>query len=58
MLKWILPEIDPSEPVIDQSMYDRKDWASSEFGHIEGVETIPPNAPEPRGFGFTINTSR
>ena len=29
--------------------------ASSDFGHIEGEESIPPNAPELRGFGFIIN---
>ena len=25
------------------------------FGHIDGKESIPPNAPEPRGFGFIVN---
>ena len=34
--------------------FDRKDWASSEFGHVEGKENLPPNMPEPRGLGFTI----
>ena len=33
-------------------------WAdgseSSEFGHIQGVEELPPKAPAPRGFGFTM----
>ena len=45
---------DPTEPVIDQSIFDAKDWASSEFGHLGGKEELPPNQPEPRGFGFTI----
>ena len=45
---------DPSDPVIDQSKYEAKDWASSEFGHVEGKEELPPKMPEPRGFGFTI----
>ena len=44
---------DPSEPVIDESQYERKDWASSEFGHIEGKQVLPPNMPQPRGLGFT-----
>lgn len=45
---------DPSVPAIDESMYEAKDWASSEFGHLEGVEETPPNMPEPRGVGFVI----
>ena len=45
---------DPSDPVIDESDYEAKDWASSEFGHLEGKEEIPPKMPEPRGFGFVV----
>lgn len=45
---------DPSDPVIDETQFEAKDWASSEFGHLEGVEEVPPNMPEPRGFGFVI----
>ena len=45
---------DPSDPIIDKSQYQRKDWTSSEFGHIEGKEELPPNMPEPRGLGFII----
>ena len=36
-------------------MFERKDWTSSEFGHIQGEEIMPPNAPEPKGIGFIIN---
>jgi hypothetical protein len=43
---------DPSDPVIDEAQFDAKDWASSEFGHLDGVEELPPNMPEPRGQGF------
>ncbi len=43
---------DPSDPCIDFATYEKKDWMSSEFGHIDGKEEIPANAPEPRGFGF------
>ena len=45
---------DPSDPMIDESLFERKDWASSEFGHVEGDEILPSNAPQPRGFGFTM----
>ena len=45
---------DPTEPDIDPSQFDIKDWASSEFGHLEGKEEMPPKQPEPRGIGFTI----
>jgi hypothetical protein len=33
----------PSDPVIDEAEFDAKDWASSEFGHLDGVEELPPN---------------
>jgi hypothetical protein len=29
---------DPSDPVIDEAQFDAKDWASSEFGHLDCVE--------------------
>ena len=45
---------DPSEPVIDESQFEAKDWASSEFGHVEGKELRPSNMPAPRGQGFTM----
>ena len=45
---------DPSDALIDKQDFDRKDWASSEFGHVEDKEDLPPNMPEPRGLGFTI----
>jgi len=45
---------DPSDPVIDEASFQRKDWTSSEFGHIEGKEVLPPNMPAPRGLGFTM----
>ena len=43
---------DPSDPVIDETKFEKQDWTSSEFGHVDGVEALPVNAPEPRGFGF------
>jgi len=45
---------DPSDPVVDETKFVRKDWASSEFGHLEPTEQLPPNMPEPRGLGFVI----
>ena len=45
---------DPSDPTINQQDFEKKDWTSSEFGHVEGREELPPNMPEPRGMGFTI----
>ena len=35
-------------------MWEAKDWVSSEFGHLEGKEEVPPNMPEPRGLGFVV----
>ena len=46
---------DPSDPVIDESAFELKDWTSSEFGHLQGKEELPPNMPEPRGQGFIIS---
>jgi hypothetical protein len=45
---------DPSDPVIDETEFGRKDWTSSEFGHIQGSEVLPLNMPQPRGMGFTM----
>jgi hypothetical protein len=47
---------DPSDPVIDETEFEVKDWTSSEFGHLEGIEEIPPNVPEHRGQGFVLST--
>jgi Reverse transcriptase (RNA-dependent DNA polymerase) len=46
---------DPSDPEILESDFERRDWTSSEFGHIDGQEVVPPNMPEPRGQGFTVS---
>jgi hypothetical protein len=43
---------DPSDPVIDEARFNAKDWAPREFGHLDGVEELPPNMPELRGQGF------
>ena len=44
---------DPTDPVIDQSLFDRKYWTASEFG-LTMKEELPPNMPTPRGMGFVI----
>ena len=45
---------DPSEPILDESAFQRKDWTSSEFGHIDGKEVLPHNMPQRRGLGFML----
>ena len=44
----------PSDPVVDENDSKRRDWASSEFGHVEGKEEFPVNTPLPRGNGFIM----
>jgi hypothetical protein len=38
-----------------ESAFEVKDWTSSEFGHLQAKEELPPNLLEPRGQGFVIN---
>ena len=45
---------DPSDLVVDENDFERRDWASSEFGNVEGKEEFPANMPEPRGHGFIM----
>ena len=45
---------DPSDPVVDEGQFQRRDWASSEFGHLDGQEELPERMPEPRGLGVMI----
>ena len=45
---------DPSNPTINEQDFEKKDWTSSEFGHVKGREELPPNMPKPRGMGYTI----
>ena len=46
---------DPSDPVEEHDVFERRDWTSSEFGAVQGKEEIPPNMPETRGQGFTMH---
>ena len=45
---------DPSDPVIEESEFERKDWTSSEFGGTT-TEEFPVNMPHPRGLGFIVS---
>jgi hypothetical protein len=38
---------DPSDPVIDEAQFDAKNWASSGFEHLDGVEELPPTCQSP-----------
>ena len=46
--------LDPSDPALNYDEFDRKDWTSSEFGHVEGEEQVPFNMPQARGLGFVM----
>ena len=47
--------LNPSDPTdMDMGAFERRDWTTSEFGHLE-KEEAPPNAPAPRGFGFVMH---
>ena len=45
---------DPSEPEVELSQFERRDWMASKFGHVVGKEETPKDMPEPRGMGFVI----
>ena len=47
---------DPSDPVIDENDFKLRNWTTSEFGHLQGKEEVPPNMSEPRGLGFVMHT--
>mmetsp|Transcript_6374 Transcript_6374/g.9809 ORF Transcript_6374/g.9809 Transcript_6374/m.9809 type:complete len:111 (+) Transcript_6374:1188-1520(+) len=46
---------DPSDPVVNETDFERKDWTSSFFGDIDGEEELAPKMPQPRGMGFIVN---
>ena len=45
---------DPSDPIIDEAQFERKDWTCSEYGHVDGEEVLLENMPAPRVLGFTM----
>ena len=44
---------DPTEPFIDESLFERKDWSTSEMSG-KGSEELPDTMPMPRGQGFVM----
>ena len=38
---------DPTVPFIDEASFEVKNWTTSKFGHLQGDEILPPNAPTP-----------
>ena len=44
--------LDPTVPDIDEQLFPKEDWSHTAFGHVK--EELPPNAPKPRGIGFTL----
>ena len=46
--------LNPSDPVIDKSLFEWKDWTSSEFGNVKRKEELTPKKPHPRGLGFVL----
>ena len=46
---------DPSDPIIDEAEFEKKDWTTSEFGHCAGEKILPANMPKARGFGFLVS---
>ena len=40
--------------MVEESRFEQKDWTSSEFSHVEGVEELPPNILELSGLGFVM----
>ena len=45
---------DPSDPVVEQDVFEQRDWTSSEFGTEQRKEEVLSNMPEPRGLGFVM----
>jgi len=43
---------DPSDPEIDELLFQKEDWTNTVYGSCS--EDKPPNAKEPRGYGFKI----
>ena len=46
---------DPSNTVIDESLFNRKDWTASEFV-FSLEEVLPKNMHQPRGMGFVMRS--
>jgi hypothetical protein len=42
---------DPTRATVDESIFERRDWTTSEMSN-KVEEELPPNMATPRGFGF------
>ena len=40
--------------MIDTSLFEWKDFTSSDFGHVNIKEELPPNIPQPLELGFVL----
>ena len=48
---------DPSNPVSDESKYQKRDWTSSGFRNVQGKQELPCSMPQPRGLGVTARAN-
>ena len=46
---------DPTFPDIDEEAFCKRDWASSEFGHLVDQEELPSMMKEPRGKSVVVS---
>ena len=46
---------DSSDPVIDESLFNKNYWTASEFG-FSLEELLPKNMPQPCGMGFVMRS--
>ncbi len=54
MRKWFSTLLS-RKPYIDAAAFEVKDWASSEYGHLQGREEVPSNMPGARGVEFIMH---
>ena len=46
-----------SDPCDKESNSERKYWISSEFGHLQGTDELPPNKSQPYRLGFITSVN-
>ena len=47
----------PSDLVIEKSKYQRRDWTSNEFEHVQDKQELPRDMPQLRGLGDTVRAN-
>ena len=45
---------DPRNPFVEESEFDKKDWALNEFGNVKGKEEMIPNMTQSQGIIFIM----